>query len=121
MASTSSGDGELGRLSAIVESSDDAIISVDLKGVLTTWNPAAERVYGFSSAEAIGQSNRIIIPPDRYGEEEEIFRRLVGGESLRPYETVRLRKDGTRIDVALTASAIRDAASAVVGISKISR
>jgi len=121
MTSTSSGDGELGRLSAIVESSDDAIISVDLKGVLTTWNPAAERVYGFSSAEAIGQSNRIIIPPERYGEEEEIFRRLVGGESLRPYETVRLRKDGARIDVALTASAIRDATNAVVGISKISR
>ncbi|HMD35639.1 MAG TPA: PAS domain S-box protein [Vicinamibacterales bacterium] len=121
MASTSSDDDELARLSAIIESSDDAIITVDLHGLLTSWNPAAERMYGFSAAEAIGQPNRMIIPRDRHAEEDKIFQRILGGESFRHYETVRVRKDGTCIDVAMTASPLRDGGRAIVGITKISR
>src|SRR5436189_4607773 len=121
MAPASTGVDELARLSAIIESPDDAIVSIDLNGILTSWNPAAERVYGFTAAEAIGQPNRIIIPPERLAEKDEILQRIVRGESLRHYETVRLRKDGTRIDVAMTASPLHDGSRTITGVSKISR
>ena len=105
---------------AIVESADDAITSTDLRETITSWNQAAERLYGYSAAETIGKSNRIIIPPDRYAEEDAVVRRLRGGEGVQHFETVRIHKNGARVDVAITASAIREAGS-IIGISKIAR
>jgi PAS domain S-box-containing protein len=110
-----------GLLAAIVHSTGDAIISVDLNGILTSWNPAAEHLYGYTPADAIGQPNRLIIPPDRFAEEEDVIRRLRQGEVVPPFETTRIHKNGTRVDVLMTASAIRDASSRIIGISKISR
>ena len=108
-------------LAAIVEWSDAAIISTDLNGILTSWNPAAERIYGYSAAEAIGQPNRLIIPADRHPEEEEVVRRIVAGEPVQHYDSIRVRKDGVRIDVSLTVSPLRNRHRAIIGISKISR
>src|SRR5262245_4183626 len=108
-------------LTAIVQSTDDAIISVDLDGMLTFWNQAAERLYGYSADEALGQPNTIIIPPDRIGDEDEIVRRILQGQTVEPYETIRTRKDGTRVDVSLTVSSIRSSDGRVIGLSKISR
>ena len=105
---------------AIVESADDAITSTDLQETITSWNQAAERLYGYSAAEIIGKSNRVIVPPDRYAEEDEVVRRVRGGEGVQHVETVRIRKNGSRVDVAITASAIRDDGS-VIGVSKIAR
>ena len=107
-------------LSAIVESSDEAIISIDHDGVITSWNPAAERIYGYSAREAIGQPNQLIIPPDRRAEEEAIRKQVFAGEPVGRYDTVRLRKDGTRVDVSLAASPLRNKQGDIVGISKIS-
>jgi len=108
-------------LAAIVDSSADAIISIDLNGILTSWNPAAERLYGYTAAEAIGALNQIIIPPDRYDEEMGVRQRIASGQRVEHYETVRVRKDGLRIDVAMTASPLRAGDGSIVGISKISR
>lgn len=108
-------------LTAIVESSEDAIISTDPSGILTSWNRAAEQLYGYAAAEALGQPNRIIIPPDRFAEEDDIIRRLLQGYVVPTLETIRLRKDGTRIEVVLTPSAIRENGGRILGISKISR
>ena len=105
---------------AIVESADDAITSTDLQETITSWNQAAERLYGYSAEEAIGKSNRMIIPPDRYAEEDAVVRRLRGGEGVQHFETARIHKNGARVDVAITASAIRDDGS-IIGISKIAR
>src|SRR2546426_2334536 len=105
---------------AIVESADDAITSTDLQETITSWNQAAERLYGYSAAETIGKSNRMIIPPDRCAEEDAVVRWLRGGEGVQHFETVRIHKNGTRVDVAITASAIRDDGS-IIGISKIAR
>lgn len=110
-----------GLLSAIVESSDDAIISTDLTGTVTSWNQAAERIYGYSASEALGKPNRQIIPADRYAEEEEGLRRLRAGEAVQHYDTVRVRKDGTRIKVSITVSPIRGRDGEIVGVSKIAR
>ena len=107
-------------LSAIVESSDEAIVSTDLEGTLTSWNPSAERIYGYSASEAIGQPNTLIIPPDRRDEEDKIRRSVLVGQSVSRYDTVRVRKDGARIDVSLAASPLRDTEGRIVGISKIS-
>ena len=109
------------RLAAIVESSDDAIVSKDLNGIVQTWNPAAERMLGYPAAEMIGRSIRCIIPPDRQGEEDEVLSRIRRGESIDHYETVRLRKDGSFIDVSLSVSPIRARDGRVVGASKIAR
>jgi len=109
------------RLAAIVESSEDAIISKSLDGIVESWNAAAERMYGFSAREAVGQSILMVIPPDRHGEEDEILARLRRGERIEHYDTVRRRKDGELIDVSLTVSPIRDEKGAVVGASKIAR
>lgn len=106
---------------AIVEFSDDAILSKDLKGVITSWNRGAERLFGYSAEEAVGQSVTILIPPDRQNEEPMILERIHRGERIDHYETVRRRKDGSLLDISLTVSPIRDQTGKIVGASKIAR
>jgi PAS domain S-box-containing protein len=109
-------------LSAIVDSSDDAIISKGLDGIITSWNKSAERMFGYTAAEAIGQPvAALLIPADRLDEEPQILARLRRGERVEHFETIRLRKDGTRIDISLTISPVRDAQGVVIGASKIAR
>ena len=110
-----------GRLAAIVESTDDAIISKTLEGVITSWNPGAERVFGYSAAEAIGQSMLFIIPAELAHEEREILSRIAKGERIDHFETRRVRKDGKQIDVAVTISPLRDDFGRIIGASKIAR
>jgi PAS domain S-box-containing protein len=109
------------RLAAIVESCEDAIVSKDLEGVITSWNKSAERLFGFSAAEAIGRPITIIIPPERLHEEPEILGRIKSDERIEHFETVRLRKDGTPIEISLTASPIKNAGGQIIGASKIAR
>jgi PAS domain S-box-containing protein len=108
------------RYAAIVESSNDAIIAKDLAGVISAWNAAAERLFGYTAHEAIGQPIALIIPPDLHDEERDILRRLRAGERVH-YETVRVTKTGERIDVALTISPLQDPARRIIGCSKIAR
>lgn len=108
-------------LAAIVESSEDAIISKDLNGVITTWNRGAQRLFDYTAAEAIGQPVTMLIPPNRLDEETEILSRIRRGERIDHYETVRQRKDGTLVDISLTVSPILDTRGKVVGASKIAR
>lgn len=108
-------------LAAIVESSDDAIIAKNLEGIIQSCNAAAERLFGYSAPELIGHSVRILIPPDRQAEENEILGRIRRGERVDHFETVRLAKDGRPIDISLTISPVRDASGAIVGVSKIAR
>jgi PAS domain S-box-containing protein len=108
-------------LAAIVESSDDAIVGKDLNGVITAWNGAAERMYGYAAYEAIGQSIRLIVPEDRWREEDEILDRINRGELLDHFETQRRRKDGHTVAISLTVSPIRDGKGDLVGVSKIAR
>ena len=108
-------------LGAIVDSSDDAIISKDLDGRITSWNRAAERLYGYKATEAIGKSILMVIPPDRHDEEQEILERLRRGERVDHFETMRLSKDGTLLNVSLTISPLRNQRGEVVGSSKIAR
>src|SRR5215471_21132089 len=89
-------------LAAIISSSDDAIISKDLNGNITSWNRAAELMFGYSAGEVIGQSIRLIIPTDKQHEEDDVLRRLRAGDSIKDFETLRLRKDGSLIPIALT-------------------
>jgi PAS domain S-box-containing protein len=109
------------RLTAIVHSSDDAIVSKDLNGIVRSWNPAAQRLFGYTSEEAIGRSITLIIPPERLAEEDDVLRRMRRGEAVDHFETVRVRKDGTRIDISLTTSPVRNAAGEIIGASKIAR
>jgi PAS domain S-box-containing protein len=109
------------RLAAIVESSDDAIVSKTLDGIVTTWNHGAERIFGYTPDEMIGKPITTIIPPDRHDEEPQILARIQAGERVEHYETVRRRKDGRLIDVSVTISPIRDDAGRVIGASKIAR
>jgi PAS domain S-box-containing protein len=109
------------RLAAIVESSDDAILSADLTGLITSWNHGATRLYGYTPEEAVGQPLGMLIPPDRHGEEEQVLVRIREGQRVAPFDTVRWRKDGTLIDVSVTVSPIRDASGTIVGASKIAR
>lgn len=109
------------RLAAIVSSSDDAIVSKTLEGVVTTWNAAAERLFGYPAQEMIGQSIRLIIPDDRQAEEDDIIGRLRRGERIEHFETVRRRKDGSFVDISLTVSPLRDASGAIIGAAKIAR
>src|SRR5579862_3379280 len=95
---------ELQRLARIVDSSDDAIISKDLNGIITSWNAAAERMFGYSAAEVIGKSIRIIIPADRQSEEDFVLGEIRAGRAIRHYETIRQRKDGSQIPISLTVS-----------------
>jgi PAS domain S-box-containing protein len=108
-------------LGAIVDSSDDAIISKDLEGQITSWNLGAERLYGYTAAEAVGKSIMMVIPQDRHQEEREIIARLESGQRVHHFETIRRRKDGTLLHVSLTISPIRDADGRIVGASKIAR
>jgi PAS domain S-box-containing protein len=109
------------RLAAIVQSSEDAIVSKDLDGTILSWNAGAERLFLYTAAEAIGQSITIIIPPARLHEEEGVLKRIRSGQRVEPFETVRRRKDGVEIDVAVSVSPIRNAAGIVVGASTIAR
>lgn len=109
------------RLAAIVDSSFDAIISKDLHSVITTWNAAAERLFGYTAAEAIDQSILMLIPERLRGEEDDIIGRIKSGHSVPPFETVRRRKDGKEIFVSLTISPIRNRSGQIVGASKIAR
>ena len=110
------------RLAAIVESSDDAIVSKDLDGIITSWNAGAERIFGFSPQEAVGRPiTSLIIPPDHHQEEAEILRRLRAGERLDHFRTVRLTKSGKRIDISATISPVRNTQGRVIGASKIAR
>lgn len=108
-------------LAAIVESSDDAIASKDLNGIFNSWNKGAERVFGYSAAEAIGQPATILIPPDRIDEEPTILKKIRKGQRVDHYETVRRRKDGSLIDISLTVSPIRNEEGKIIGGSKIAR
>lgn len=109
------------RLAAIVDSSFDAIVSKDLNSVVTSWNRAAERLFGYTAEEMIGQSIVVLIPEALQGEETSIIERIRRGERVASYETTRRRKDGTLISVSLTISPIRDSNGAIVGASKIAR
>ena len=109
------------RLAAIVESSDDAILSKDLDGVIESWNRGAERLFGYSEDEAIGRPITMLIPPDRLYEEPRIIERIRRGERVGHYETVRRRKDGTLVDVSLSVSPVKDAEGRIVGAAKIAR
>jgi PAS domain S-box-containing protein len=108
-------------LAAVVDSSDDAIISKDLNGTILSWNRSAERIFGYTASEMIGQSIRRIIPTDRQSEEDEVVARLSRGEKIDHFETVRQHKDGTLIPISLTVSPIRNDAGIIVGASKIAR
>src|ERR1700744_4672561 len=108
-------------LAAIVASSDDAIISKDLNGIITSWNEGAERIFGYKPEEVIGKPITLIIPPDRHHEEPAILARLRRGETVEHFETVRVRKDGTLLNISLTISPVRDASGRVVGASKVAR
>jgi PAS domain S-box-containing protein len=109
------------RLAAIVESADDAILSKDLNGVITSWNQAAERTFGYSEDEMVGASILTLVPKELHPEEAMILRRIRAGERIEHYETVRLTKDGRRLNVSLTISPLRDASGQVVGASKVLR
>lgn len=108
-------------LGAIIDSSDDAIVTKNLQSVITSWNPAAERMFGYSASEAVGQSIRMLIPPYLQDEEDVVMGQIRAGLSVDHYETTRRRKDGTDIFISLTVSPIRDEAGVVVGASKIAR
>jgi len=110
-----------GMLAAIVDSSDDAIVSKNLDGIIRSWNHAAERIFGYSAAEAIGKPITLIIPQDRQQEESEILRRIRSGERVDHFETVRRRKDGTLLDISLTISPVRDERGRIIGASKVAR
>lgn len=108
-------------LAAIVESSDDAIVSKSLSGIITTWNKGADRIFGYTADEAVGQPITIVIPADRLDEEPAILARIQAGERVDHFETVRRRKDGNLIDISLTISPIRDDSGKIIGASKIAR
>ena len=109
------------RLAAIVESSDDAILSEDLDGIIQSWNAGAQQTFGYSAKEAIGRPISLLIPPDRMEEEAAVLQRLREGEHVEHLETLRVAKDGRRIDVSVTISPIKDHAGRIVGASKIAR
>jgi PAS domain S-box-containing protein len=109
------------RLSAIVSSSDDAIVSKDLNGVVTSWNAAAERIFGYTPEEIVGQPITMVIPPELRADEIAILRTIARGERIEHFETVRVTKSGERIDVSLTVSPLKDDAGRIVGAAKIAR
>jgi len=109
------------RLAAIVESSDDAIVSKDLNGIITSWNAGAERLFGYTAEEAIKKPITIIIPPDRYHEEQQILDRIHSGERVEHFDTVRRRQDGTLVNVSLSVSPVKQTDGRIVGASKIAR
>jgi PAS domain S-box-containing protein len=108
-------------LATIVDWSDDAIVGKDLDGVVMSWNRAAERIFGYTAAEAIGRSIKLIIPPARWAEEEEVLNKIRRDEAVDHFETVRVRKDGSPVEISLTVSPVKDHAGKVIGASKIAR
>ena len=114
-------DHDAQRLASIVESSDDAIVSKGLDGIITSWNRGAERLFGYTAEEVIGKPITILIPEDRMDEEPEILGRMRRGERVDHYDTVRRRKDGSLIDISLTISPLKDADGRIIGASKIAR
>ena len=106
---------------AIIQSSDDAIVSITADGIVTTWNASAEAIFGYSANEMIGNSMRILLPPERLNEEDDILNRIRSGEVVKHFETVRLRKNGERVDISATISPIRDMGGNIIGASKIAR
>jgi len=114
-------DKAIGLLASIVDSSEDAIVSKTLEGVITSWNKGAERLFGYTANEAIGQYISMIIPLDRRDEETSILARLSGGSRIEHFDTIRLRKDGTRLEISLTISPIRDSSGKIIGASKVAR
>jgi PAS domain S-box-containing protein len=108
-------------LSAIVESSDDAIVSKDLEGTITTWNKAAKRIFGYTATEIVGQPITRLLPPDRFHEETAFLDQLKRGERIHAFETLRVRKDGSLVPVSLTISPLRNGAGRIIGASKIAR
>jgi PAS domain S-box-containing protein len=108
-------------LAKVVESSEDAVVSKDLDGIIRTWNQAAERMFGYTAAEAVGRSIRMIVPADRQAEEDTVLSRIRAGEAVAHFETIRRRKDGSLLSISLTVSPIRNDAGEVVGASKIAR
>jgi PAS domain S-box-containing protein len=114
-------DKAIGLLASIVDSSDDAIISKTLDGIITSWNTGAERLFGYTATEAIGRPIMMIIPLDRHDEERSILARINRGERIDHFDTVRLRKDGTAVDISVSISPVRDSAGKVIGASKIAR
>ncbi len=109
------------RLAAIVNHSMDAVVSMDLDGIIRTWNPAAERLFGFGADEAVGQPVLMLIPPDRQKEEERVREHIRNGVPVEPFESVRCRKDGTRVEVSLSISPIKNDTGQVTGVSMIAR
>jgi PAS domain S-box-containing protein len=118
---TKSAEQRLRALASIVESSDDAIVSKDLDGIIASWNRGAERVFGYTSEEAVGRPITIVIPADRHSEEHEILTRVRRGERIDHFETIRQRKDGSQIVVSLSVSPVKDNDGKIVGASKIAR
>src|SRR5260370_32895090 len=112
---------ERGKYAAFISSSDYEIVSKTLDGTITSWNHAAERMFGYTAEEAIGQHITLIIPPELHQEEEEIIGKRGKGIRIRHYETVRMRKDGTKVDVSLSISPIKDSAGNIIGAAKIAR
>jgi PAS domain S-box-containing protein len=108
-------------LADIVESSQDAIVSRNLSGIIQSWNSGAQRIFGYTEKEAVGQPTTIIIPPRLRGEEREVLRRLQVGERIAHYETRRVTKDGRTIDVSITVSPIKDSEGRITGTAKIIR
>jgi PAS domain S-box-containing protein len=113
--------GSASLLAAVVDSSDDAIISKTLEGIITSWNRGAETVFGYAASEAVGQPMLMLIPPERVAEESDILARIRRGGSVEHFETVRVRKDGKKIDISATISPVRDDSGVIVGASKIAR
>ena len=112
---------EPARLAAIVESSDDAIISKTLEGIITSWNKGAQRIYGYSAEEALRRPISMLVPPERPDEVPEMLEKIRRGEKVEHYETVRLTKDGRRLDISLSVSPIKDTEGNVVGGSTVAR
>ena len=114
-------ENDRGRLAAIVESSDDAIVSKTVDGIITSWNPGAERMFGWTAEEAVGKHITLIIPEDRHAEEEQVLAKIRRGERVEHFETVRVTKDLRLLNISLTVSPVRDAAGRIIGASKIAR
>jgi PAS domain S-box-containing protein len=121
IAMPESNDATTSLLAAIVDSSDDAIVSKTLDGIITSWNRGAEKIFGYSAEEAIGQHITLIIPTARHGEENDVLARIRRGEKLDHFETVRRAKDGRAVHISLTVSPVRDANGRIIGASKVAR
>ena len=121
LAARKQAEAGLSLMASIIESSEDAVISKNLDGIISSWNPAAERIYGYSAEKAIGRSMAMLLPPDRATEEEQLLRRLRQGHRVDHFETTRVREDGKIVHVSLTISPIRDASGRVIGASHIAR